>query len=96
MKEKDLTEKIRAYLKSVDGLFFWKQYGGMYSQSGLPDIICCYNGRFLAFEVKAEKGRTTVLQEVTLRRIKKAGGVALAVRSVEEVRSVIESLKRQD
>ena len=94
MKEKLLTEKIKQYLKSVDGLFFWKQHGGMYAQAGVPDIVCCYNGRFVAFEVKTGKGKTTLLQEMTIRQIIKAGGYAMVVRSVEEVRAVIESLKR--
>jgi hypothetical protein len=94
MKEKLLTEKIKAYLKGVDGLFFWKAHGGMYAVSGVPDIICCYRGRFIGFEVKSDKGKATVLQELTIRQIIKAGGIALVVRSVEEVKSVIDSLKR--
>ena len=93
MKESYLIEKIKAYLKSVDGLFFFKEHGGQFGTSGLPDLIVCCRGRFVAFEVKTEKGRTTVLQEVTLRRIRAAGGIAAAVRSVEDVRTVIKSLE---
>ena len=94
MKEKYLIEKIKAYLKSVDELFFFKEHGGQYGTSGIPDLIICYRGRFIAFEVKNEKGKTTVLQEITIRKIIKAGGYATVVRSAEEVRAIIESLKR--
>lgn len=94
MTEASLTDKIKQYLKSVDGLFFWKEHGGQYGSSGIPDLIVCYRGRFIAFEVKSDKGKTTVLQEITIRKIIKAGGYAMVVRSVEEVRSVIEALKR--
>jgi Holliday junction resolvase len=93
MKESDLIEKIKRYLRGVDGLFFWKEHGGGFGSSGIPDLIVCYRGRFIAFEVKAEKGKTTVLQEVSIRKIIKAGGYASVVRSMEEVKAVIGSLK---
>lgn len=62
----------------------------MYGTAGIPDIICCYRGHFYGFEVKTEVGRPTKLQEATIRRINEAGGTALIVRSVEEVRRVLE------
>jgi hypothetical protein len=89
MKENQLVDKIKAYLKTVDGLFFWKEHGGYMDTAGIPDIICCYKGRFVAFECKAENGKPTVLQEATIRQIRKAGGVAEVVRSVDEVRAII-------
>ena len=94
MKEKYLIESIKAYLKSVDDLFFFKEHGGQYGTGGIPDLIACYRGRFIAFEAKAEKCKTTVLQEITIRKINKAGGYATVVRSVEDVKAVIESLRR--
>ena len=94
MKEKYLTESIKAYLKSVEELFFFKEHGGQYGTSGIPDLIVCYRGRFIAFEVKAVNGKTTVLQTLTLRKIQKAGGLAVVVRSVEDVKSIIETFER--
>jgi hypothetical protein len=93
MKESEIVDKIKFYLKGIDGLFFWKQFGGMYGQSGLPDIVCCYHGRFVGLEVKTDKGKTTVLQEITLRRIRNAGGIAEVVRSAEEAKAVLERVK---
>lgn len=92
MKENAIVTKIRAYLKTVPGLFFWKQFGGMYGNSGLPDVVCCYGGRFVGLEVKTETGKVSVLQEVTLRKIREAGGIAEVVRSVGDVKAVIESI----
>ena len=89
MKEKDLIKNIGKYLKTVPGLFFWKEHGGMYGTAGIPDIIACIDGRFYGFEVKTEDGRPTKLQESTIRKIKNAGGIALIVRSVEDVKAVI-------
>lgn len=61
----------------------------MYGTAGIPDIIACIDGRFYAFEVKTPVGKTTALQEATLRKILACGGTAAVVRSVDEVRAVI-------
>ena len=89
MKEADIVKAILKYLKTVPKCFFWKEHGGMYGTAGIPDIIACINGRFYGFEVKTEDGRPTKLQESTIRKIKNAGGIALIVRSVDEVKAVI-------
>ena len=52
MLEKDIVKAILKYLKTVPNCFSWKEHGGMYGTAGIPDIICCYCGRFVAFEVK--------------------------------------------
>ena len=90
MKEAEIIAKIKEYLKTVENCFFWKEHGGQFGQAGIPDIIVCLNGRFIAFEVKTEKGKTTVLQAITLNKIRKAGGTAEVVRSVEDARRIIE------
>ncbi len=73
----------------MDALYFFKEHGGLYGTAGVPDIICCYKGRFIALEVKAPDGKPTALQEATINRIREAGGVAEVVRSVEEVKEII-------
>jgi Holliday junction resolvase len=90
MSEKGIVTKILRYLRTVPGCFCWKEHGGMYGTAGLPDIIACVNGRFVAFEVKAPSGKTTKLQEATIRKILKAGGVAAVIRSVDEVKIILE------
>lgn len=92
MRESDIVDAIRKYLKTVDGCFFWKEHGGMYGTAGIPDIICCYKGLFIGFEVKNDIGKATKLQEAAIRKIRKCGGIAVVVRSVDEVRAVMESL----
>lgn len=92
MLEKDIVNQIMGYLKTVPGCFCWKQHGGQYGTAGLPDIIACINGRFVAFEVKTPTGKLTKLQESTLLRIKKAQGIALKVTSLQEVREILKNL----
>ena len=93
MRESDLIVKIKNYLKGVKDLFYWKEHGGMYGTAGIPDIIVCYRGKFIAFEAKVGKNKPTVLRQVTIRKILKAGGYATVVRTVEEVKQIIEALE---
>jgi hypothetical protein len=87
--EKELVVKILRYLKTVPKCFAWKEHGGIYGTAGIPDIIACINGRFYAFEVKTPVGKTTKLQDAIIRKILACGGTALVVRSIDEVRAVI-------
>lgn len=90
VREADIVKRILRYLKSIPGCFCWKEHGGMYGTAGIPDVIACFNGHFYGFEVKTEIGRPTKLQEATIRKITEAGGTATVVRSVDEVRAVVE------
>ena len=91
MAEADIVRSIQRYLKTVPRCFFWKEHGGMYGTAGIPDIIACINGRFFGFEVKTETGKTTGLQDAAIRKINEAGGTAVVVRSVTEVKTVLEA-----
>jgi len=93
MLEKDITNKILKYLKTLDKCYCFKEHGGSYGSAGIPDIICCYRGRFVAFEVKTEKGRTTKLQDLNIRKINEADGIAAVVRSVDDVKNVIKRME---
>lgn len=61
----------------------------MYGTAGIPDIIACIGGKFYGFEVKTERGKPTALQEATMRKIQAAGGTAVVVRSVDDVKAVL-------
>lgn len=92
MKESDIVRTILKYLKTVPDCFCWKEHGGMYGTAGIPDIICCYRGKFVAFEVKTEKGKTTALQESVINKIQKCSGKVAVVRSVDDAKAVLEEM----
>lgn len=48
-------------------------------RAGVPDIIACFKGHFLAIEAKAGKNKPTALQERELASIQKAGGHAMVL-----------------
>ena len=95
MREADIVRVILTYLRTVDGCFCWKEHGGPYGTNGIPDIICCWRGHFFAFEVKTDTGRPTKLQEAVIRKINAAGGKALIVRSVEDVKAALATINEQ-
>lgn len=91
MLERDIVVSIKKYLSSLGrDVFFWKEHGGPYGCSGVPDVICCYKGRFIGLECKLPGGRLTELQKRAIEKINRAGGVACRVESVEDVKRVIE------
>jgi hypothetical protein len=90
MLERDLIAAIKRYLASLGGdVFYFKEHGGPYGTSGVPDIIACYKGRFLGLEAKLPGGRLTELQKRAIAKINRAGGIARRVESVEDVQAVI-------
>ena len=66
-----------------------------YGRVGIPDIICCVNGYFLAIECKAGNNKPTALQKMELQAITEAGGVALLVNeeNLADVAKAVEALK---
>jgi hypothetical protein len=54
-------------------------HGAGYGDAGVPDFLCCYQGKFLAIEAKAGKGVLTALQRKELETIKRTGGDAWLV-----------------
>ena len=80
MLEKDIVIAIKINLASLGSdVFFWKEHGGPYGTSGIPDIICCYKGRFLGLEAKLSGGKLTALQRRALEKINAAGGIGRRV-----------------
>ena len=90
MNEAALIQRIRKYLATVPECFFWKEHGGQYGTAGIPDVIVCHKGRFIALEAKVGKNKPTKLQAATIDKIRQAGGAAAVVCSVEDVRVVLE------
>ena len=66
-------------LKAFGAYYFFPVMGG-YGRSGIPDIIACYKGYFIAIECKAGFNKTTLLQDKELAAIATAGGITLVIR----------------
>lgn len=92
MLEKTIVAAILKYLRGLPDCFCWKEHGGQYGTAGIPDIICCIGGKFVAFEVKTATGKPTELQKIMIDKINKAGGLAVIVRSVDDVKTALKEV----
>ncbi len=75
--------KVKLSVKKIlDGLgiYHFSPFMAGMGRAGVPDIIACHKGRFIAIECKAGKGKTTALQERELIAICNAGGFTFVAR----------------
>ena len=95
--EKKVKAKVVEVLKAHGVYYFFPATFGM-GRGGVPDIVCCYRGKFLAIECKAGAGKTTALQERELAAIKAAGGTQLVVneKNLGEVALLLNVLRKTE
>lgn len=97
--EKSLQAKIIKDLESRD-IFNFKVITA--NKRGVPDIVCCINGRFVALEIKRLTGlknsiryrhsQVAEIQKVKNAEISKSGGLAFFVDSFESYLLILKSL----
>ena len=73
-KEGYLQARVLKELRSLPNVAVVKVIQA--TESGVSDILCCANGRFIALELKADKGKPTALQLLFIDKVIKAGGIA--------------------
>lgn len=73
-EEKNFENRIKKFLKSND-IYYFKTFQNAFTKRGIPDIIACVNGFFVAVEVKATKGKASVFQLENKKDIEKNGGI---------------------
>lgn len=79
MREKTFETKVKKFLRD-NGCYVIKNFGCSFTRAGLPDLVACVNGRFVAIELKNENGKATPLQLLNIRDIQGAGGIAMVLR----------------
>jgi hypothetical protein len=91
--ESKVKAAVVKFLKAWDVYYFFPATHG-YGRSGVPDIICCVNGKFLAIECKAGKNEPTELQKREIQNIQKARGIAVVIRedNIELVEQILKEL----
>lgn len=82
--EGKVKEKIKKWLDlNMPGHWRVMPRGGPFGKAGCPDILICWQGIFIAIEVKSDEGDATALQIMNLKKILSAGGVAALVRGYD-------------
>lgn len=91
--EKTFEKKVRAWLESR-GAWVLKTISEGRQEAGVPDLLICYKGQFVALELKSETGAVRPLQEYKIKQINDAGGLAMIVRPSDwdNVRAILEDM----
>ncbi len=84
LTHKELVKLCMDYLSLLPNSCFRKMLGGLGAR-GYLDIEGCYKGGFYTFEIKTGIGRLSACQKARIEAIRKAGGVALEIRCIEQL-----------
>lgn len=100
--EGTLVAAIRkAILAEYPTAWTFKVHGSPYQMAGVPDLLVCIDGKLLGLEVKHQKpgesrehaeGRVSPQQHFQMDAIRRAGGTAAVVMSVDESLAAIEKV----
>ena len=98
MKEKDLQHLVNEFLRKSN-VFFYHPRESKRGTDGVPDIIACVDGKFVAIELKSPQYKTPTRrlrpeQVLMLDRIKQAGGFVLVSNNFDEIVEFINFIKK--
>lgn len=90
--------KVKAAVRKLlaeFGIYHFMPAANGFGRAGIPDIICCFGGRFIAIECKAGKGVTTALQDKELTAIRTAGGMTMVVNetNIQELKEKLQWMR---
>ena len=91
-----VKKAVRLLLDKL-GVYHFMPPANGFGRAGIPDIVGCMDGHFIAIECKAGKGTTTALQDRELNAILNAGGTVFIARehNLDELKTLLE-LKRYE
>lgn len=95
MRESYLWEQCKRYtdqrIASGDNIWYVKEHGCLLSSKrGVPDVLLCCNGRFVAVELKVDGNQPTAEQVEQMRQIASAGGIVGAAWTRDEYAELVQ------
>lgn len=91
--EKHVENEGRKFLRSI-GAWEVKIFANEMQGKGFPDVLVCYKGQFIALEFKAPSGTASAIQNATLAKIERAGGIVAKPRSLQHVKDLIATIDK--
>lgn len=92
--EAKVKAKVKKILDDRNAYYVMPVTNG-YGNSGAPDFLVCYRGKFIGIECKAGRGKVTELQQDNLNRIADNGGSALVINE-SNIDSLVEEFRKYD
>src|SRR5262245_42817102 len=91
--ESRLVARIQAGIRKRGGIPV-KIHGGdnPFQSPVISDILCCYLGRFVAFEAKMPGEKPSRKQSIFLKQVEAAGGASAVVTSVAQAMAVLDRM----
>jgi hypothetical protein len=91
--------RVKAAVKRLllsRGVWFYMPIQNGMGVVGIPDFICCWDGRFLAIETKApgKRSGTTPNQKARIAEIAAANGLVVVVDDVKQVEEILDGSQR--
>jgi Holliday junction resolvase len=92
--ESKVKKQVKKILDDIGAYHFSPMATG-YGRSGVPDIIACYKGKFIAIECKAGKNTPTLLQLRNIENIKRNNGLAIVVNedNIESLLALVKEIQ---
>jgi hypothetical protein len=91
--ENKVKESIKTYLEQLKPtMFYFSVPASPFGKAGISDIICSFNGEFLAIEIKSEEAYTqeghnlSVSQLIFKKLVENSGGIWVCVCSVSSLK----------
>ena len=90
--------KVKAAVRKLlveFGIYYFSPAANGFGRAGIPDIICCFGGRFIAIECKEGTGVTTALHDRELAAIRTAGGMTMVVNetNIQELKEKLQWMR---
>lgn len=80
--ETKIKNEVYDFLNSYGG-YWLKMSGSEFLAKGIPDIIGCYDGKFIGIEIKTKEGKLDLAQRWHLEKIKRCNGKSIVLRGFE-------------
>lgn len=81
IEEAALQKKVIEMCEIMGGLVVREAYA---TKRGISDLLVCYNGSFVALELKDDQGKPSPQQLKFIAKVVKAGGRAAVVRTLSQ------------
>lgn len=91
--EKIFEYKVKDFILKQGG-WLVKFFANRMTKKGIPDVLACVNGYFLAVEIKAQNGKSSTLQIHNCKKIRASGGQAFILypSGFDEFKHVVKGL----